>query len=108
MPRVTVVRYAAKPEFAQENEALSRAVYEELRREAPAHITYALFRGGNEFLHLFINAKEDSSDPVTALPSFKAYQKDILSRCVEPPKATRVNFDLVDAYGLEQPEVPTA
>jgi hypothetical protein len=101
MPRLTIVRYATKPESTEENEALSRKVYDELRREAPAHVAYALFRDGDSFLHLFVNTKDDSSDAVTELSSFKVYQKDILSRCVEPPQATRVNFDLVDAYGLE-------
>ena len=100
MPRLTVVRYATKPECAEDNEALSRAVYEELRRSAPANVAYALFRDGAEFLHLFVNTRDDSSDPVTELPAFKAFQKDILSRCVEPPNATRVNFGLVDTYGL--------
>ncbi len=101
MPRVTIVRYAAKPEHAEENEALSRAVYEELRREAPAQIAYALFRDGTEFLHLFVNTNADSSDALTELPSFKTYQKDILARCVAPPQVTRVGFALIDAYGLE-------
>ena len=101
MPRMTVVRYATKPERAEENETLSRAVYSELRTEAPANIAYALFRQGTEFVHLFINTREDSSDPITELPSFKAFQSDILSRCVMPPATTRLNFDLVDSYGLD-------
>lgn len=104
MPRMTVVRYVAKPECADENEALSRAVYDELRRQTPPHIAYALFRSGGEFLHLFVNTKEDSSDPVTELPTFKAFQKDILSRCIEPPQATRMSFNLVDSYGLDRPD----
>lgn len=104
MPRVTIVRYTTKPGCAQENEALSRAVYGELRRETPPHIAYALFRGGDEFLHLFVNTRDDSSDPVTELPTFKAFQKGILSRCVEPPQATRVSLDLIDGYGLAMPD----
>ena len=32
MPRITLVRYTAKPDRAQENEALSRAVFKELER----------------------------------------------------------------------------
>jgi hypothetical protein len=103
MPRMTVVRYVAKPEAADANEALSRAVYDELRQQAPAHIAYALFRNGAEFLHLFVNTRDDSSDPVTELPSFKRFQKDIQSRCVEPPQATRVSFGLVDSYGFKAP-----
>jgi hypothetical protein len=33
-----------------------------------------------------------------------AFQKDILSRCVEPPQATRASFDLIDGYGLAMPD----
>lgn len=102
MPRMTLVRYATKPECADENEALSRAVYKELRAKAPAHIAYTLFRAETEFVHMFINTKDDSSDPVTELPSFKSYQQNILSRCMAPPEIIRLNFSLVDAYGLKE------
>ena len=101
MPRMTLVRYATKPECADEHEALSRAVDADLRAAAPAHITYAVFRGGTEFVHLLVNAKDDSADAITELPSFKHYQNDILARCITPPEVTRVNFDLIVSYGLQ-------
>jgi hypothetical protein len=100
MPRITLVRYTTKPERADENENLSRAVYDELRAHAPAHIAYALFRQGMEFVHLFVNTKNDSADLLTELPAFKIYQDGILARCVTPPEATRINFDLIDAFGF--------
>lgn len=101
MPRLTMVRYTTKPDRAEENEALSRAVYDELRANAPAHIAYALFRSGEDFVHLFINTEADSSDAVTELPAFKLYARDIADRCVVPPESTRLSLDLVEAYGLE-------
>ena len=101
MPRMTVVRYATKPECADENEALSRAVYAELRSHAPKDILYVLFRSGTGFVHLFVNAKDDNSNAITELASFKAYQKDILARCVAPPEITRIAYDIVDSYGLK-------
>jgi hypothetical protein len=55
---VTLVRYTAKPDRADENEALSRAVFKELKAMAPAHVTYALFRNGLEFAHLFVNTRD--------------------------------------------------
>src|SRR5258708_650556 len=42
MQRVTLVRYAAKPDRAAENETLARAVFAELRAAAPDHVAYAL------------------------------------------------------------------
>ena len=39
-----MIRYKVKPERAQENEQLIRAVYEELQSTAPAGLRYATFR----------------------------------------------------------------
>jgi hypothetical protein len=100
MSRITMVRYAAKPERAEENEALSRAVFEELRAAAPEHVAYGLFRDGLDFVHLFVNLRDDDSSPVTELPSFKTYAKDIVSRCEAPPEPTRLHVELVESYGI--------
>lgn len=100
MQRVTLVRYTAKPEHCDENERLSRAVFAELRAAAPKHVTYALFRNGADFVHLFVNSETEDSTPVTELPSFKAYVKDISTRCVAPPEQTRLGVHLLESYGL--------
>jgi hypothetical protein len=100
MQRVTLVRYAAKPDRAAENEALSKAVFAELKAAAPANVGYALFRNGLEFVHLFVNLKDDDSSPVTELPSFKAYVKDIVERCEAPPESTRLTLQVLDTYGF--------
>ncbi len=76
MQRVTLVRYTAKPGRDDENEALSRAVFRELRTTSPDHLAYALFRDGLDFVHLFVNARTDDSSALTELPSFKAYAKE--------------------------------
>ena len=100
MPRITLVRYPTKPERADENEKLSRAVYAALRAEAPAHIAYALFRDGVNFVHLFVNLRDDSSDAVTELPSFKAFTAGLSERCPAPPETMRISPQLVDSYGF--------
>ncbi|MGA0600392.1 hypothetical protein ACO2Q3_06765 [Caulobacter sp. KR2-114] len=104
MQRVTLVRYAAKPERADENEALSRKVFAELRRVRPHGVAYALFRSGDEFVHLFVNFEDDSSDAVTELPSFKAFSAASGERMVEPPQPLRIATDLVESYGFEGAE----
>ena len=106
MPRVTLVRYTAKPERAPENEILSKAVFAELTAAAPDHIAYALFRDGPEFLHLFVNLKGDDSSPVTELPTFKAFSRDIAERCEASPQTTRLSLPLVASYGF--PTAPSA
>ncbi|HXW21104.1 MAG TPA: hypothetical protein VEK35_11420 [Roseiarcus sp.] len=100
MQRVTLVRYAAKADRAQENEALSRAVFAELKAARPNRVAYALFRDGVDFVHLFVNFATDDSSAVTDLPSFKTYVRDIDARCETPPQATRFALHLLDSYGF--------
>jgi hypothetical protein len=100
MQRVTLVRYTTKPDRAAENEALSRAVFAQLHNAPPDGVAYALFRDGNEFIHVFLNFKEDESAAVTELPQFKAFENGIAERCEVPPKATRLAVQLVDSYGF--------
>jgi hypothetical protein len=75
-------------------------VFAQLRNAAPKDLAYALFRDGNEFVHVFLNLKADESAPVTELPAFKAFQKRIEERCEVPPQATRLATQLVDSYGF--------
>jgi hypothetical protein len=100
MQRVTLVRYTTKPDHAAENEALSRAVFAQLRSVLPDGVAYALFRDGDEFIHIFLNLREDESAPVTGLTAFKAFEKGIVERCEAPPKPMRVAANLVDQYGF--------
>ena len=100
MQRVTLVRYTTKPDQAAENEALSRAVFTQLHDVRPNGVAYALFRDGNEFIHVFLNLNEDESAPVTELPTFKTFERGVVERCEVPPKATRLAVQLVDSYGF--------
>ena len=106
MQRVALVRYTAKPERAAENEALSRRVFDELRAKAPDHIGYALFRDGDDFVHLFVNLQADDAGALTDLPSFKAYAENVLERCEAPPEQTRLSVRLLDSYGLAPAMAP--
>lgn len=99
MQRVTLVRYTTQPERADENETLSRAVFRELRSTAPNGVLYALFRDGNDFVHLFVNLNGEDSDAVTELPSFKAFAKDSGARHQAAPEVLRLGARLVDSYG---------
>jgi quinol monooxygenase YgiN len=100
MQRVTLVRYAAKPDRADENEALARAVHKELRATAPSGVAYLLFRNAVDFVHLFVNAQEDAAEALTELPSFKTYIANIQERCEAPPDQTRLSLTLLESYGL--------
>lgn len=102
MQRVTLVRYSAKPGQADQNEALSRVVFEQLRAERPAGLAYALLRQGDAFLHLFVNLEEDSSQALTGLASFEAFQRDFDARCEGAPDVQRLGMNLVEAYGFDR------
>ena len=106
MQRVTLVRYTAKPGRAAENETLSRAVFRELQAAQPPHVAYALFRDGDDFLHVFLNLAEDDSAAVTERPTFKAFSQDMADRTVAAPEVTRLAMALVDAYGFAQARTP--
>jgi hypothetical protein len=101
MQRVTMVRYTTKPDQGATNEALSRAVFPQLKAVAPEGIAYALFRDGNEFVHVFLNLQADEAASLTDLPAFKSFQEDIAERCAVPPQVTRLAAQLVDCYGFD-------
>ena len=100
MQRVTFVRYTTKPDQAEENERLSRAVFAEVRDVAPGRVAYALFRNGADFVHVFINMAREDSEVLTGLPSFKAFSEGAAGRYLAPPEVTRLDLNLVDSYGF--------
>ena len=88
--RRVIVRYKVKPDRAEENVALVEAVYDELERTRPEGLRYATLRleDGVSFVHLAVN--ETDGSPLTELPAFKEFQREIGDRCDEPPQVTDV------------------
>jgi hypothetical protein len=107
MQRLTIVRYKVKPEAVAENEALSHAVFDRVRRDQPQGMSYGLFReaDGQSFIHVFVNLLEDDSDALTATPEFEAFGSEISARCLVPPQVTRESVELVDSYGFPTTQV---
>ena len=106
MQRVTFVRYAAKPDRADENEALSRAVFAELRERRTAGVAYAVCRTGDEFVHVFINFNADEAGSVTDLASFKAFAAEGPDRHAAPAEIVRLGVNVIEAYGFERALAP--
>jgi len=99
-PRTVIVRYKTTEAHAAANERLVRAVYDELRRRAPAGFHYATFKlaDGVSFLHLAITDTPEQN-PLTALPQFQEFQRQLRQGgCQEPPVVTELT--LVDGYAL--------
>jgi hypothetical protein len=91
--RRVLVRYKVKADRVTENEALVRAVYEELGQARPAGFRYATLRGadGVSFFHLASMESEDGKNPLAALAAFKAFSENIAERCDEPPQVTELS-----------------
>jgi len=96
--KTIMVRYkTSSPENADKNAALVRAVFEELHARAPGGIRYASYRADDGVSFVHIATHEGSSDALTSLPSFKEFQREIKSRCSEPPLVTELSA--VGSYG---------
>jgi L-rhamnose mutarotase len=85
--RQVMVRYKVKPDRAAENEALVRAVYEELARTQPAGLQYATFalEDGVSFVHLASVDTEDGRNALSEVEAFARFQEGIADRCEEAP-----------------------
>jgi len=96
--KTTMVRYKTFVGRAEENAALVRAVYAELRAQKPAGFHYATHQlsDGVSFVHIAVLANGHES-PLQSLPAFQAFIKDIRSRCEEPPVVSELNG--VDSFG---------
>lgn len=88
-----IVRYTVKPDQIERNEALIRAVYDELERVRPGGLQYATFRLGEtaEFVHLSSSRTADGRSPLLGIPAFRAFQDGIERRCELPPIATELH-----------------
>ncbi|HEY7629395.1 MAG TPA: hypothetical protein VH817_01775 [Thermoleophilaceae bacterium] len=99
--RTVIVRYKVKPDMAEENEGLVRAVYEELAQSQPDGLRYATLRldDGVSFVHLA--EMEDGGNPLTAVAAFHRFSENVRERCDEPPVVTDVkvvgSFKLFEA-----------
>lgn len=97
-----MVRYKTSDATGETNAKLVRAVFEELRARAPGGIRYTSYRlaDGVTFVHI-ASVETPDENPLTALPSFKAFQSQLKDRCVEPPVVTELS--VVGSYGEVAP-----
>jgi hypothetical protein len=77
-----MVQYTTRPDQAEENARLIRAVFESLRETAPAGITYASYRldDGVSFVHI-ASIDDPANNPLQNLPAFKAFTVGVKDRC---------------------------
>ena len=97
MSHATVVRYTTRPETADENEKLIRAVFAQLAEQLPTGLRYVAIRldDGVSFMHVAV--LEDDHNPLVALPAFGEFVSAINERCIDGP--TPASGTVVGAYG---------
>jgi hypothetical protein len=95
----SMVRYKVRPDRADENETLVKAVYEQLARERPDGLHYATFKlpDGVSFMHVVFETDQPGRI-LGEVAAFKAFAADIESRCEEPPVATELT--VVGSYSM--------
>lgn len=104
--KTVLVRYKTSEAYADANQAAIRAVFAELRARAPVGFRYASHRlpDGVSFVHI-ATVEDPRDNPLTSLPAFLSFQKQLKDRCVEPPVVTELSA--FEVYGDElQPGQP--
>jgi hypothetical protein len=91
MKRV-MVRYKLKPDQVETNEALVRAVFDELHAESPAGFGYATFKldDGVSFVHI-VAEEDDEGKSLSDVKAFAKFREAIRDRCDEPPVASELH-----------------
>jgi len=84
-----IVRYKVKPDYAEENKNLIKAVFAELTKTRPAGIRYSSYKleDGLTFVHHAVVSTADGTNPLPRLEAFKSFTRNIKERCDEPPLA---------------------
>jgi len=96
MSETVIVRYRTRPEAAEENARLVENVYAALAATDPGDFRYETYRldDGTTFVHI---ARVTGANPLTDLPAFVEFQRDLAQRCAEPPAPAAAS--LVGSYG---------
>jgi hypothetical protein len=87
MSTVKVVRYRTKPEHAEANAALVRAVFEELAADNPGGLSYTTYRLDDGVTFVHVAAIEGEANPLFSSEAFSSFQQGIADRCEEGPIA---------------------
>jgi hypothetical protein len=97
MSHAAVVRYTTRPDTADENEQLIKAVFAQLAEQRPKGLRYVAVRldDGVSFVHVAV--LEDEHNPLAGLSAFGEFVSTINERCADGP--TPASGTVVGAYG---------
>jgi len=96
--KTTIVKYKVKPQYAEENTALIKMVFEQVKRESPSGLRYCSFQldDGVSFIHIAVLDDSLQENPLPGMSAFKEFTSRIADRCDEAPQA--MSAKLVGAY----------
>lgn len=93
--RTILVRYRTRPDQSDTNDALVRAVFDELATGQHPGFRYACLRAGDDVVH--VAALDDGAvNPLPGLASFAAFHAELDARCEVAP--TAADATLVGSY----------
>jgi hypothetical protein len=92
-----VIRYRTRPDRADENADLIRAVFAELAERDPGGLRYTAFRlaDGVSFLHVAV--LDGEQNPLSTSAAFAQFQAGLMDRCAEGPVPS--DATAVGSYG---------
>jgi len=93
-----IVRYKVKPEFAEENTQLVKAVFAELQEKSASGFHYAALLADDGLTFFHVASVENSENPLFECAAFEAFRKDINHRCQEVPEP--IQLSEVDSYNF--------
>jgi len=105
MSHVTVVRYTTRPESAEENEQLIRAVFSQLAEQAPAGVRYHAIRLDDNVSFVHVAVFDGDDNPLVRLPAFREFVAAISDRCVEGP--TPADGTVIGSYHPGEERLPS-
>ena len=94
---ISVIRYRTRPDAAEENARLVQDVYASLADTKPADLRYATYRLADGVTFVHIASLEGTDNPLTKLPAFAEFQRELADRCVEQPAPSAAT--VVGSYG---------
>ena len=93
-----VIRYTTKPECADENERLIRAVFAELAGHDPGGLRYAAFRLDDKVSFVHVAVLDGDRNPLADSAAFAEFQRGINDRCAQGPVAA--DAEIIGSYRL--------
>lgn len=88
-----LIQYRTHSEKTDENEALIRAVFAQLREQQIAGVRYLVLKQEDgTFMHLVAADPDPTTAALTSLEAFKRFQMDVKERCAVAPVSNAVRI----------------